>query len=47
MCGNVALHEMPKEVSSSGPAKIAEWVRSKGDAFVASLDINIDIEGMF
>jgi transcriptional regulator with XRE-family HTH domain len=46
VCGNVALHEMPKDVSTSGPAKIAEWVRSEGDAYVASMDINIDIEGM-
>lgn len=37
VCGNVGLHEVPKDVSVAGPAAVAEWVRARGDEYVAGL----------
>jgi len=37
ICGNVALHELPKDVRETGPEGVAEWVRENGNAYLASL----------
>ena len=37
VCGNVGLHEIPKDVAGNGADSVAAWVREKGDAYVASL----------
>jgi hypothetical protein len=43
VCGNVALHELPKEVEEAGPAEIARWAREGGDASSANPEANLEV----